>query len=244
MRCLYVRNDIYPIFCGGLCACTRCPCALEDRVQEQHCHVSAHTIALLGNARERLNGCSSKIRLEGVQLQNIGPGRRVRVSSASEDCSAHLRIGNRIVHDVSSTATDEVLRMFDNPRMVRSDVVRYEIQDQVHSPLRELTPGNRKAFRASEIVVDYIAVYTIWRPDVVFGAEIRKGSTELSQQILVLVGNCNPRRTALPNAHKPHRIEAERGDRIPLGRRHTRQVDVLPILLGKFRNPRPGIDLV
>src|SRR6266404_5851727 len=42
MRSLYVRNDIYPILCGGRCACTRCPCALEDRVQKQHCHVSAH----------------------------------------------------------------------------------------------------------------------------------------------------------------------------------------------------------
>src|SRR5882672_1036310 len=234
MRSLYVRNDIYPILCGGLCACTRCPGALEDRVQEQHCHVSAHTITLLGNARECLNGCSSKIRLEGVQLQDIGPGRKVRVSSASEDCSAHLRIGAAILHDVSGTATDEVLRMFDDPRMVRSDVVRYEIQDQVHSPLRELTPGNRKAFRASEIVIDNIAAYAIWRPDVVFGAKIRKRSTELSKQILILVGDCNPRRTALPNAHEPHRIEAEGGDRIPLARRHARQVDVLPILLGKF----------
>src|SRR5882724_3085255 len=105
MRSLYVRNDIYPIFCRVLCVCTCCPCALEDRVQEQHCHVSAHAIALLGNARERLSGCSSKVRLEGVQLQNIEPGRKVGISSASEDCPAHLRIGNGIVHDVSGTAT-------------------------------------------------------------------------------------------------------------------------------------------
>src|SRR5271168_2283056 len=41
-RSLHVRNDICPILCSGFGACTRGPGASEDRVQEQHCHVTAH----------------------------------------------------------------------------------------------------------------------------------------------------------------------------------------------------------
>ena len=65
--------------------------------------------------------------------------------------------------------------------------------------------------------VDHVASYTVWRSDIVFWLKIGQSSTEIINQILVLIGNRNARRTSFPNPHEPDGIETELRDGVPLG---------------------------
>src|ERR1700752_3482072 len=129
---------------------TAAPGTFEDRIQEQHRHVTANAIALLGNARYSFNHGSPETRLKGVQLKNVRPGRKAGIPSARENGAEHFEVRTWIILRVFGITLDEVLRMFQNPGMVWRHVIRHEVENQVHAPLRELLPRNRQALRASK----------------------------------------------------------------------------------------------
>ena len=67
------------------------------------------------------------------------------------------------------------------------------------------------------VLVNYVASYAVRRSDIVFWPKIGQSSTEIVNQILVLIGNRNPRRTSFPNPHEPDRVETELSDGVPFG---------------------------
>ena len=94
------------------------------------------------------------------------------------------------------------------------------------------------------MLVDHVTTYTVGRPYVVFRAKVGKCAAKVIQQAFVLIGNRNADGTSLPNSHQPHCVESDRGDNIPLGGRHRKQIDCYSIPLANVRKPDPSIDLV
>jgi hypothetical protein len=122
--------------------------------------------------------------------------------------------------NVVRIAADEILRMSSDPRMIGSDMVGHEIQNQVQAPFRELPAGYGKTFRSPKMLVDHITPHTIGRAHVVLGPKVRKCAAKVIQQAFVLMGNGDASGTSLPDSHQPHCVEAKGGDPIPLGGRY------------------------
>jgi hypothetical protein len=131
----------------------------ENRVQHKHCHVTANAGALLCDAKYGLNHGLSQTRFKRVQLQDVRPSWKIRIAPTGTNHSMYFHIGERIIPHVVGTASNEVLRVFRHPWMVRCDMVGHEVQDQIHAPVRELAPGNRQAFSTPKVSVDYVASY-------------------------------------------------------------------------------------
>src|ERR1700757_2744883 len=159
MLTLDCRNHVNPIFRRGAQSSTIAPRPLEDRVQEQHCHVTANAIALLGNARYGFNHRSSETRLKGVQLENVWPRGKIGILTTRINRPTQPEVRRWVVLCILSITSDEILWMFRNPGMIRCYMVGHEVQNQFHPPHRELVPGNCKTVRASQMHVDNITFH-------------------------------------------------------------------------------------
>ena len=174
----------------------------------------SHWLAILKTVS--LTACRSP-RLKRIQLQYIRPSREVRVTSAGTYGSSYLKVGCWVVPGVVGVPSNEVLRMFGDPRVIRRYVVRHEIEDQLHAPLGEFLTGDGETLRTSEMFVNDIASHAIRRSNVVFRSKVRQGPSEIIKQIDVSICDGNARRTSFPNPHQPHAIEAILSDGIPFG---------------------------
>src|SRR5215471_15669056 len=79
----HCRSELGPILPLGTLARPASPRALEDRIEEQHCHIAADTVALSGDVEHRLDRGVPEPWLECVELQHVGPCGKVGVPSAS-----------------------------------------------------------------------------------------------------------------------------------------------------------------
>src|SRR5271166_6297026 len=147
----------------------------------------------------------------------MGPCREVGVPSAGANISLYHNVGCRVAPGILGIPANEVLGMLGDPRVVRRHMVGHEIEEQLHAPLRQFLPGNGKTFRTSEVLVNHVASYAIGRSYVVLGTKIRECAPEVVNQVLVLIGNGDARRTSLPNAHQPDGIETKGSNGIPFG---------------------------
>src|SRR3954449_2935161 len=59
-------DHISPILSRWPGSAARCPCTLEDIVNEQHCHVATNAIALASDGGNRLNSRSSQFRVASI----------------------------------------------------------------------------------------------------------------------------------------------------------------------------------
>src|SRR5271154_4658665 len=134
--------------------------------------------------------------------------------------------------------------MLGAPRVIRRNMVRHEIEDQRHASPGKLSPGDGEPRLTSEMLVNHVASYAVGRADIVFRLEVRQSAAESVNQIFVLIGNRNPRRTSFPNPHQPDSIETKPGDGVPFGGGYGTQVNVRFSLQAELRKPNPGIDLV
>src|SRR5205807_8754053 len=158
------------------------PSALENRVQKQHCHVTAHAVTLLSNSSYRLDRSFSKSRFESIQLQDIGPRRKVRVSPTGEDCPADRHMRRGVSCNVVRISANEILKFISDPRMIGRDVVGHKIQEQVQAPFREFPTGYGQTLGPAKMLVDHVTTYTVGRPYVVFRAKVGKCAAKVIQQ--------------------------------------------------------------
>src|SRR5262249_7604640 len=98
---------------------------------------------------------------------------------------------------------DKILRVLDHPRMIRGNMVGYEVENQPHISFRKLSSCVGKAFGTSEVLVDHISANAIRRSDVVLRTEVRKCSTEIVKQVRVLISDGNTGRASFPHSHEP-----------------------------------------
>ncbi len=117
---------------------------------------------------------------------------------------------------VDSPANKE-FGVLSDPGVIGRDMVRHEIQKELHASLRQLLPRDCKTCRTSKVLINHIASNAVGRSDIVFWLEVRQSSPEIVEEISVLIGNRNARRTSFPNSHEPNTIETELGDSVPLG---------------------------
>jgi hypothetical protein len=189
--------------------------SFENLVQDEHGHVAADAITLGRNTGDGFNRCLPQPGLKHVELQNVRPGREIRVPSAGANVSLYLKVGCWVVPRILSIPANEILGALGDPGVVRRYVVRHEIKQQLHASPRELAPGDGETFRTSEVFINHVASYAVGRSHIVFQPEIGQSSTEIVNQMVVLIGHRNAGRTSFPNAHKPNGIETKPGDGVP-----------------------------
>src|SRR4051812_36664678 len=115
-----------------------------------------------------------------------------------------------------------------DPCVIRSNMVGHKIQEQSYAAFRKLIACNSETFGPSQRLINYIAFNAVWRSDVVLCSKIGESPTEILQQILILVSDCDSGGTSLPYAHKPDRVKTELGDGVPFGCGHRTQVNACP----------------
>src|SRR5262245_38375599 len=77
----YARDELRPVVRLGASANSLAPRALEDRVEEKHCHVATNAAALLGDRQHGLNARLPHPWIKRVQLDHLRPRGKVRVAS-------------------------------------------------------------------------------------------------------------------------------------------------------------------
>ena len=200
-----------------------------------HCSAICCTVSTIALAQPRV---------EGVELEHVGPGRKVRVAAAGKDLSPDSNERGGVFAQVLVVSLNEILGMRGRPGMVGGHVVGHEIEDQPQASLREHFAGSREPRGTAEVLVDDVAAHAIGRADIVLCRKVGKGPAEILQEALVPHGDFNPGRAPLPDAHEPHGVEAKGGNRIPLLGRHRGEIHRPLVFLAEFTQPDPGVDLV
>ncbi len=90
--------------------------------------------------------------LKGIQLQDVGPGGKVRIFAAGKKLIVYLNVGPRRVPGVLAAAVNEVFGMLGDPGMIGSNVIRHEIQQQLHAALGQLLARDGQTFRSAQVV--------------------------------------------------------------------------------------------
>ena len=131
------------------------------------------------------------------------------------------------------------------PRMVGSDMVRHEVEDEREPTLGQRGPRSRETGRPTQMRDRRSSrgrsTASRPRPRVV---EVGQRAPERVGQALVLERDRDPRRAALPDAHQPDGVEPELPDRVPLARRNAREIDRGSVAAAQLVEPHPGVDLV
>src|SRR5262245_9717399 len=82
------RYKVEPVLRCRRFSHTAAPRAFEDRIEQQHRHVAANTVALARDTQNRFENGATKLRLESIQLQHILPGWKIRIASTCENMSS------------------------------------------------------------------------------------------------------------------------------------------------------------
>ena len=215
------------------------PRALEDRRHEQHRHIAAHAVALVGNRCHGVDHRLAQPRMKGVELEHIRPRRKVTdPSRARTPCRRPGKIRPASVPD-RRAALNEVFRMIGDPGMVRRHVVGNEIEDQPHAPLGQLRLAAGEPVRSAQMLIHDVAAHAIGRADIVLRGEVRKGPPEILEQSLVPHGDRDPGRAPLPHAHEPDRVKAVSSQWHPIPAPEPWQSHRLPVFPAQFTAARP-----
>ena len=165
---------------------------------------------------ERVDHGSAEVGRKGVQLDDVGPGGKVRVAAVGQHAVTDPDEGGRIPFEVFVAPGDEVLRVRRRPGMVGRNVIRHEVEDQLQATLRQLPAGRSEPLRTAELGRDLVVADAVRRTDHVRGCEIRQCAFEALHERIVSQRDLDPGRAALPDAHQPDRVKTERRDRVPL----------------------------
>ena len=217
------------------------PGALEGVVHHQHRHVAAHAVALRGDRAERLDHGRAQVGRERVQLHDVRPGGEVRVAAVREHAAADARRtrpgrarGPRRSHARSTR---------DAPPSTGGRARRDSARSRGSSPtsaLGERRACGREARRPAQVRVDRVAADAVRRADDILRSRRRAGRAGSSPPgPSFCERDRDPGRAALPDAHQPDDVEAERGDRVPLGRRARSRGRSRCLRGGSARRARP-----
>ena len=109
------------------------------------------------------------------------------------------------------------------PRMVGSDVVRHEVEDQADSALRQRCARRGQSLRPAQVRIDPVVADAVRRAHHVLRHEVGQRAPEALEQTLVLERDGDSGRAALPDAHQPDRVEPELAPRRPTRARERRR---------------------
>jgi len=236
-------NDLEPVVPHRAGARSISPGLFEDGVHDQHGHVAAHPVTLIGNAGQSFSRDDSQCRFEGVQLQHIRPGQKVGVAATGEAAAGHFNAGSG-ASQLLLIGRDEILGMLGDPGVIGCDVVGYEIEDKAHAALCQFAAGDRQRLRPSQVGVDHVATHATGRTHVILLREIGQSPPKVLLQAGIGVGDADPRGTALPYPHEPHRVEAQTRDVVPHRFRNRSEGQGRLSFAAELSQPHPGVDFI
>ena len=161
VRVLDRRDQDPPVIVGRGGTRPRAPGASEDRIEHQHRHVAAHTVALRGDLRDGVDGRLPQSGRQGVELQHVGPGRKERVATAGKHLSRRFDERRRFASRVVGAAANEVLGMRLDPGMVGRHVVGNEVENEAQAALAQLAPGGGEPRGSAELFIDDVAANAV-----------------------------------------------------------------------------------
>src|SRR5215469_17390169 len=123
----------------------RIPGVGENVVQDKHGHVAADAVAVIRDFAEFADERGARGGFEVIELENVAPGREVRVAAVSEEngfggCFLEKK-GGRILAKIFLRASNEIFGVRRNPGVVGRGVVGDEIQNQADAASAELFSG-------------------------------------------------------------------------------------------------------
>jgi hypothetical protein len=84
-----------------------------------------YPVALVGDGGNCLDDRSAEPGVKGVELEDIGPGREVRIAPAGIDPPCQRCEGGRITLGIVGASLNEMFRIPGDPQVVRRHVVWY-----------------------------------------------------------------------------------------------------------------------
>ena len=246
-RGLHARDQRRPELLAGAGPRALAPRAREDLVGHQHRHVAAQRRRTGRRCRSSVVGDRvAQRRRERVELHDVGPRREVRVAAAGEDrrrpCAGTPP--GRARRSSSVPRTKHSGRDVD-PGVVGRDVVGHVVEDQPEPARGERAArrGERRPARRSARRRRSRARSTATRS--------RRSSREVGQRGAVAArrARVGPRdreagRAALPDAHQPHGVDGQRGERVPLRVGDLGERERTAAVAAEALEPDGGVDLV
>src|SRR6266566_1770195 len=143
------------------------PCVLKDMVEQQHRHIAAYSVALLGNRIQCFTGCLKQARTERVELCNILPWGKVRVVSVGNHCSARLKKCAGCLRQVLACPLHKVFGMLEDPGVIQRNMVGHKIQDQAQASLREHLTRRGEPLWSAEVRIHDVSSHAVSRADII-----------------------------------------------------------------------------
>ena len=180
----------------------------EHLVEQQHCHVAAHPISLIGDVEQRVGCRLSQARREAVELGDIGPRREEWIAPAGDDRLAHGKKAGLVAGEVVAVALHEEFGVVREPRVIGCHVIGDEVDEQAYPAFGQGGSRRGEALATTESPVDLVAADAVGRSDHVGGVEIGQDVVERRHVIGGLHGQLHARWAAFPNAHQPHGVDS------------------------------------
>ena len=149
-----------------------------------------------------------------------------------------------MLYELVLGAAQEAVGPVGQPGVVRGDMVGHVVEEQAEAPLGELPARRRQRDGTAEAVVDDVVAHAVRRADHVLGAEVRQRRAVAGVETGILERDVQAGRAALPHAHEPHRVDAQRGERVPGRARHLVEPQRAAPVAPEPLEPHRGVDLV
>jgi hypothetical protein len=195
---------------------------------QQHGHVAAHAVRLVGDRGEGVDGRRAQLVAEGVELDDVRPGREVGVAASGEDLAAGLQEGGGVAGQVVGGALDQAAGAFGQPGVVGGDVVGDVVEDQPDATGGQLGAGSGQSLGTAEGCVHHVVPDAVRRAGHVLRAEVGQRGPERLLERGVAQRDLQPGGAAFPHAHQPDGVDARGRDLVPGGLRYSPRVTGWP----------------
>lgn len=100
--------------------------------------------------------------------------------------------------------------------MIRGNMIRDEIEYQLHSSLGKLLPCARQTLGTSKMWIDYVLAHAIGRANAIVRTNVWECTPESLHQLVVSIGDCDAKGATFPDTHEPNGIQPHLANGIPL----------------------------
>ena len=187
------------------------PRSLEDLRQDEHRHVAADAIALVGDPLELSEHRLLERGVAVVQLQCVGPAVEVRVAPVRQDARPLARLHATVVlrrcGELLLRAGHEEVRVIGDPGVVRRHVVRDEVEDKAKATTLKALAEAGERLVAAEVLVHPVVPDRETRAAHVFLTEVGQDATVLGEPLGIGLRDASRGVTRLPDAKEPDDVE-------------------------------------
>ena len=224
------------------------PGAVEHLGQQQHRHVAAQPIAMLGNRRQLRHLGRLQHRIGIVELQRIRPAGEIRIAAMSQDPRSLIRLGPPVIagggRQIGLVALDIEIRLGPDPGRIEARVVGHEIEHQLDAALGEAGAEARERRRPAQIFIDLVIGDGEARSRDIGLGKIGQGRLAFGAPRGRALARHRPAlRADLPDAQQPDPVEAVARETIEDVLPDIGEGDLLPGIGRQPIQPGAGVDL-